>query len=385
MKRLVLLGGGHAHVHVLHAFARQAVAGAELLLVSPFARQMYSGMVPGLVAGHYRAEQCAIALAPLAQAAGARFVETSATAIDAANRKVTLADGRVAEYDVLSVDTGPVMARDSIPGAREHGLFLRPIEHFVRLFEDVLVLAEGRALDVVVIGGGLGGGEVAMAFAQRLRHVGNAASRVALVTGGGLPLAGAGVAARFIERGQQALRRLGVTVFQDSCTEVQARQVLLASGARLACDVPVLVLGPGAPVWLAGSGLALDERGFISTGQTLQSLSHPEVFAAGDVATRSDMQHAKSGVYAVRAGPPLSTNLRRYVGGGELLPHQPPARTLNLLSCGGRRAIASFGDTTAQGRWVWWWKDFIDRRFIGRYTLPAIAPAGSVTRVAETK
>jgi NADH dehydrogenase FAD-containing subunit len=216
-----------------------------------------------------------------------------------------------------------------------------------------------------------------------LRGVGDGASRVALVTGGGAALSGA--PPPLVQRGQQALRRLGVTVFQDSCTEVLARHVQLASGARLACDVPVLVLGPGAPAWLAGSGLALDERGFISTRATLQSLSHPEVFAAGDVATRSDMQHAKSGVYAVRAGPPLSDNLRRYVGGGDLLAHRPPLRTLNLLSCGGRWAIASYGDYTAQGRWVWWWKNFIDRRFIGRYALPVATTAASVTRAAEKK
>ena len=69
MKRLVLLGGGHAHVHVLRSLALEPQAGAEVVLVTPFLRQMYSGMVPGLEAGHYTAEQCAIPLAPLARAA----------------------------------------------------------------------------------------------------------------------------------------------------------------------------------------------------------------------------------------------------------------------------------------------------------------------------
>ncbi len=74
-KRVLLLGGGHAHVHVLQALAREPLAGAEVALITPFARQIYSGMVPGLVAGHYRAEQCAIALQPLAQAARVNFIE----------------------------------------------------------------------------------------------------------------------------------------------------------------------------------------------------------------------------------------------------------------------------------------------------------------------
>ena len=147
MKRLLLLGGGHAHVHVLQAIAREPLPGAEVLVVTPYSRQMYSGMVPGLVAGHYSAAACAIPLQPLALAARLPLVESSAVSIDAAARKVTLADGRIAEYDVLSIDTGSVMDRDLIPGAREHGLFVRPIEHFVQLFEGLLDLAAQRVLD----------------------------------------------------------------------------------------------------------------------------------------------------------------------------------------------------------------------------------------------
>jgi NADH dehydrogenase FAD-containing subunit len=133
------------------------------------------------------------------------------------------------------------------------------------------------------------------------------------------------------------------------------------------CDAPVLAIGTGAPAWLRASGLALDEQGFVATGATLQSASHAEVFAAGDVASRADAPRPKSGVYAVRAGPPLALNLRRFVAGGELEPYVPQPRSLNLLSCGARRAIASYGDWSAQGRWVWWWKDWIDRGFVKRF------------------
>jgi len=53
-----------------------------------------------------------------------------------------------------------------------------------------------------------------------------------------------------------------------------------------------------------------------------------------------------------------------------------------LLSCGARRAIASWGNWSAQGRWVWAWKDWSDRRFVARYAQPAPAvepalPAGA--------
>ena len=126
-KRLVLLGGGHAHVQVLHALATEPMAGADVLLITPFARQMYSGMVPGLVAGHYTAEQCAIPLTPLAAAAGVPMVEGAAVAVGTTARVVHLADGRTAEYDVLSLDTGAGLAMDE--GLSDHpGLLpVRPL------------------------------------------------------------------------------------------------------------------------------------------------------------------------------------------------------------------------------------------------------------------
>ena len=364
MKRLLLLGGGHAHVHVLRALARQRLPGTEVMLVTPFLRQMYSGMVPGLVAGHYAADDCAIPLAPLAHAAGVSLVEASAVAMDADARVVRLSTGQQAEYELLSIDTGSVMARDMLPGAAEHALFVRPIEHFVQLFERTVLLAAQRALDVVVIGGGAAGVELAMALQRRL----GVQARVALVLGGTTPLEGYSV--EVVAAAMANLRRWRIALLPETCASIAADHVLLASGARLACDVPVLAAGSSAPLWLQGSGLALDERGYISTTATLQSSSHAQVLAVGDVASRIDMAHPRSGVYAVRAGPPLAHNLRALLAGAPTQAHQPSPRTLNLISCGDRRAIASWGNWTAQGRWVWWWKDHIDRDFVRRYSLP---------------
>jgi pyridine nucleotide-disulfide oxidoreductase family protein len=367
-KRLVLLGGGHAHVQVLHALAREPMAGADVLLITPFARQMYSGMVPGLVAGHYTADQCAIPLTPLAAVAGVPMVEGMAVALDTAARVVHLADGRTAEYDVLSLDTGASMDRDRIRGARDNALFVRPIEHFVRLLDGLVELARQRVVDVVVVGGGAAGVELALALQHRLAGAdrGEERARVALVTGGPAPLQDYPPAVMRHAAAVLAARR--VTVFRDTCAELQPGVLVLGSGARLACDAPVLATGAEPPPWLAGSGLQLDVRGFVCTGPTLQSCSHPEVFAAGDVASRVDAPHPRSGVYAVRAGPPLLLNLRRHVAGGVLQPYQPQRKTLNLISCGERRAIMSWGDWVAQGRWAWWWKNHIDRQFVARYT-----------------
>lgn len=359
MKRLLLLGGGHAHVHVLRDFAVQPLAGATVTLVSPHPQVVYSGMVPGVVAGHYRAEQAAIPLAPLAAAARAEFRQATAIGLDAAARSVTLSTGERLPYDVLSADIGGVIDRDAIAGARERALFVRPMDQFAQRWSGLLALAEQRVLNVVVIGGGAGGVELAMALQYRLADRG----RVSVVTGGPPPLDSHPAAVQ--ARARRALKRCGVTLFEDRCDAVGDDHVVLGRhGARLACDAPIVAIGNSAPPWLRDSGLALDDEGFVATGRHLQSTSHPEVFAAGDVATRVDARRPRSGVYAVRAGPPLALNLRRFVAGGELQPYEPQRRALNLLSCGGRYAIASWGNWSAEGRWVWWWKDRIDRRFI---------------------
>ncbi|HEY2929304.1 NAD(P)/FAD-dependent oxidoreductase [Piscinibacter sp.] len=352
MKHLVLLGGGPAHVQVLREFAALALPATRVTLVAPTPRLLHPLMLPGLVAGRFQSDDCAIALPSLAAAAGATFVEAAITGVDAAARTVALGTGETLQYDALSLDAEPAIDRDAIPGARAHALFLRPIESFVRLWPELLALAEARSLSVVVVGAGEAAVELALALQDRLRE----RARVSLVTGG-VPLALTPAAVE--QRLLRALKQRRITLFVDRCVEVGASHVLLGSGARLTCDAPVVATAPQAPAWLHASGLALDEPGGVAVGPTLQSLSHPQVFAVGD------------------SGRALALNLRRFTGGGELQPDRSPKRTLKLLSCGEREAIAAWGEWSFEGRWVRWWKDSADRAFV--------AGARSLNRVAGTR
>jgi NADH dehydrogenase FAD-containing subunit len=187
-----------------------------------------------------------------------------------------------------------------------------------------------------------------------------------LVTGGSPMLSG--YPRSVMARGARAAQRLGVEPHQAALVSVGPEALTLSDGSLLPCDRALIAVGASAAPWLAGTGLALDGRGFVATGSTLQSTSHPEVFAAGDAATRQDVSHPRSGVYAVRAGPPLARNLRRALDGQAPQPYAPQSRSLNLLSCGDRRAIAAWGPLTVEGGWVWRWKDRIDRAFIRRFS-----------------
>jgi pyridine nucleotide-disulfide oxidoreductase family protein len=363
-RQLLLLGAGHAHVQVLSQMASAPWAGAQITLVAPHDRQLYSGMVPGFVAGHYTLEDCVIPLEPLVRRSGIRWIQRSVRALDAEARTVTLDDGSCLHYDWVSINTGPVQDRalleQTMPGAREHALFIRPIETFGALWPLVVQMAQAKPQRMAVIGAGAAGLELAMALRHRLPN-----AAVTLLCGS-TPV-GAGYTERVQARLREALLKRKITLLQDSAAGVRPGEIVLASGATLACDVPLMATGAQAPAWLLSSGLVLDLQGFVAVDACQRSTSHPQVFAAGDVSTRMDRPMARSGVVAVRAGPALAMNLAAALAGQALTEHQPPERTLNLISCGNRYAIASWGSYSAQGRWVWWLKDWIDRRFLRRY------------------
>ena len=364
MKHLVMLGSGQAHLQLLSTLAAQPLAGVQITLVAPHPRQLYSGMVPGFVAGHYMLEDCVIPLEPLLKGTAINWLVRSVKALDASARSLTLDDDSSLGFDFLSINTGSVQSRQQIelmiPGARENGLFLRPMEGFGALWPKVVELADTRPLRVAVIGAGAAGVELAMAIGERLPG-----SSVTLLAGG------ARVAGNYTTAVQQriarALRQRHITVLPDKAVGIAAGEVKLGSGARLVCDVPVIAIGAQAPAWLHGSGLALDESGFIVVDACQRSIGDPQVFAAGDISTRVDRALARSSVHAVRAGPALAENLRAALSGQAPKPYVPREKTLSLLSCGGRYAIATWGDYSAQGRWAWWLKDWIDRSFIKRY------------------
>lgn len=361
MKRLLMLGGGHAHLHCLAAFAAAPLADTSITLVSPFPRQVYSGMLPGWLAGHYAIGECVVPLAPLADAAGALFVQTRAMSLDLVNNLVHCADGSELAFDVLSVDTGTVLDPGALPGSAEHGVLVRPLEGFIQAW--TALAARLDALDaprLAMVGGGAAGIELLLA----MRHA-RPRWHFTLVSGANtLPGSVGPRLATILAARDVAL--LGNT----SATRVTAEAVEVSRGEPVPADAAIIATGATAGFPLPAPGLRRDEAGFILVDEHLQSVSHPRVFAAGDCSTMRNHPHPRSGVYAVRAGPPLARNLRRALAGRALTKHIPQRRSLYLISTGDRYAVASWGNWSWQGAWVWRWKDRIDRKFVDQYQFP---------------
>lgn len=368
---LLLLGAGHAHVHVLEKLARlprTQRARWQVTLVSPHPVALYSNMLPGFVAGHYDADDCTMGLHRLIENSGVRHLPARAMHIDAAARSVqvygTHSGQAEVAYRLLSIDTGGVMDRArleaSIPGITAHGHFLRPIESFVAEWQRIQDQIGTEPRQLAVVGGGAGGVELALALRHRLPDCG-----VQLVTGGGSPMASHPVGVQ--RRAAAALARHGVTVHPLACTGLTADSLRLSDDSTHPCDVALVAVGAQAPRWLARSGLTLDGRGFLAVNGYQQSLGHPEVFAAGDVSSRVDGNHPRSGAYAAHAGTPLAINLLAALDGKPMTLYTPPPHVLNLFACGEQRAIASWRRWYWEGEWLWRWKDRLDRAFVARF------------------
>lgn len=383
LRDIVLIGGGHSHVVALRMWAMNPLPGARLTLICTDTDTPYSGMLPGYIAGHYTCDDVHIDVRRLAEFAGARYYRDEVVGIDRAARKVICRTRPPVAYDVLSINIGSTPRLGHVPGADIHAVPVKPIRQFNARWLALLERVRGHAgvTTVAVVGGGAGGVELALAIQHRLRRELTAQGRdpdelrMHLFTAGPsiLPTHNAAVRRSF----ESVLKQRGVTLHLDAeVVSVDGNRLQTCRGETLQADEIVWVTQAGGAAWLADTGLALDEAGFVRVRDTLQTETDPLIFAAGDCAAMIGRLLEKAGVFAVRMGPTLAGNLRRTLLGQPLKPYRPQRRWLALISTGDKHAVASRGAFYARGDWVWRWKDWIDRRFMLRFSeFPAMREA----------
>lgn len=401
-RHLVLIGASLAHAHLLAKLARQPVVGVHVTLVSPQTRLIHWPLVNGFVAGHCTLDDCAIPLEPLLQRSGARYVQQAVQALDPQARALLLADGSELAYDLLSLsptmnEAGFAASRRTLdaamPGAKHNALLTHPLEAFCDLWPRVTELAANRALRVAVICQSALQRQVpalaefnpqAIELALAIRHR-LPGSAVTLITGGNTPAQYA--TASLQTHISQALRDRNITVLMDSASTISPGEVTLGMGARLACDVPLVVNEGTVPHWMAESGLALDARGWVDVDARLHCTSHPGVFALpGDgngFGFGFGFGHGSvNGSWAPpwaaeRKAQALCRNLLAALAGRPLTPMKPGWSQLKLMSCADGLGIATWGERSWQGRWAGWLKRRIDHGVVARFK-NTISPIESI-------
>jgi len=397
---LVLIGGGHAHAQVIKMWGMQPLAGVRLTLISPQVQTPYSGMLPGLVAGHYQFDETHIDLMRLCQYAGARFIQASVQRIDLHKKEIILAPGEdllnaaapterpAISFDLLSINSG-ITPDLTIAGAREYATAVKPISEFYPRWKNTLTQLERASTDtqISVVGGGAAGIELILAMQYAIGKKPEINRKVTF----NLVFRGEQLAVKFSPtlRGKiiQQLNTKNIICHKRSdVLAIEKHKITFTNDkSPLHSEHIFLCTNAKAPQWPTKSGLATDKNGFIAITDTLQSSSHDHVFAVGDIAQQINHPRPHAGVFAVRQGPVLYNNLKKKLLGQTLQQHIPQQSFLSLLACGDQYALGyrRFWPNLA-GAWVWRWKDRIDRRFMAMLSelnakgMSMNSPAGTI-------
>jgi NADH dehydrogenase FAD-containing subunit len=378
--RLLLIGGGYAHLQVLEAAAHNRIVPGAVTLVSPHPRQLYSGMVPGYLAGRYTIDEVTVDLPAVMRRIGGQFREAAVRQLDPAARTVTLHDGTTLPWDVASVAIGDLPAGAAIPGVQEHTQRVKPINRLLELGAalDAAAQAAGpEPLQIMVAGAGGSGFELALAVRARLDRLGANRAIISLVDSSHTPLRDRGLATR--NDAEIALRRGEITLrLSTAVDEVGADHVRLTGGRVIPVDLVIWAVGSEGPPLFRASPLATDARGFLTVGDTLAVPGCPGLFGAGDaVSIQGSSRASPSGVSIRRQGSVLAHNLGLAITRVDALPgaslagsysaYLPRPQTLSLLDCSNGTAIFSYSGFVTTAAWARWLKESIDRRSIRRF------------------
>ena len=389
VKDVVLVGAGHAHVGVLRMFGMSPMPGVRFTLITRQLDTPYSGMLPGMIAGHYSADQAHIDAGPLCHFAEARLYHSEVIGLDPAAKRIVCNNRPPVAYDVLSINIGSTPGMQQVPGVADHAIPVKPVDGFLARFEAARerILAAGGKARIGVVGAGAGGVELLLSLHERLvrdvRAAGHdpAGLTFTIITPGSEILSS--MPARMRQRFTEIIQSRNITIAAKArVTAVEPKAVVLNSGNHLPLDEIFWTTRAEPAGWLKSTGLDLNAKGFLRVGATLQSRSHPDVFAVGDVADIDGYDLPKSGVYAVRSGKPLAHNIRSLLEGRPLKPYKPQRDAMYLISTGDAYAIGTRNGVTFEGPWVWRWKDWIDRRFMDKFNvLPAMVQPAADTNI----
>lgn len=369
-QKLVLIGGGHAHAIALRQWGLNLLPDVDLTLISDVENTPYSGMLPGHVAGFYSYDETHIDLRSLAQFAGAEFICDRAIGIDLESNQVICESGQF-KFDYLSLDIGSIPQSLTVPGAKEYAVPAKPVPDFLDAWYKLKQLAASnpeQPLSMAIVGGGAGGVELALNMQTCLKDIlkGKNTPEIHLIHRGKQLLSGHNpwVSNQLAKIMQQRGIKLEL---QQEVKEVFAEGLICHSGLEIAASQIFWVTQAAAPSWIQESALKTDDQGFILVADTLQSISHPHIFAAGDIATMVNYQRPKAGVFAVRQGQPLFNNWQNILTQQPLQSYLPQAKYLALIGTGDFKAIASWGSCGWRSALCWRLKDYIDRKFMNQF------------------
>jgi NADH dehydrogenase FAD-containing subunit len=365
-KRLVFVGGGHAHLTCLKSLHEFGKLGHNVALISPSPYHYYSGMGPGMLSGIYRPQEVRFNIKKMTEDRGATFKEGKVVRIDPNRRFLFLASGEEIPYDVVSFNTGSDVPMELLTSMSHDNIF--PVKPVINLFnarETILgVLREGQRPNFVVVGGGAAGLEIT-ANLWRLVHEAHGSAKITNIAGKRLM---SGAPERVRDLAMNSFSKRGVEVIEGSYVKTVEREaVLLDDGRRLSADYVFMAVGIKPSLLFKDSGMATGRDDGLLVNTYLQSVAHPEIFGGGDCINLKGHDLAKVGVYAVRENPILYRNLRVALDGGTMKSFIPQKTFLLIYNMGNGKGIFWKKNWVWDGRMAFLLKDYIDRSFMKKF------------------
>ena len=358
---IVLVGGGHSHVLALLLLCENLPTNTEIILINPKTYSVYSGMLPGLLTGHYQFRDCIINVAKLCRDRDVTFIQDTVGHIDTNTQTVHCKNTAPIDYTLLSINTGASPMLQELQGS-QYGHAVKPIELFFEQWEQWLKNYRRPSASINIVGAGAAGVEISFAIKQRLQSL-PINAKVRIISSDNGVLSSHNQLAQ--SRAKDLLAQHNIELItQQRISSATANAIILKNGKQLDSDFTIWAVNAGSHSWLADTNIECSEQGFIKVDDCLRSLSHKNIFACGDCCHFTPKATAKAGVYAVHQAPILAKNLIAMLQQKPLKPYQPKTRYLSLISTSHRNAILSWGKWTTTGRWIWHWKNRIDQRFV---------------------
>lgn len=376
-RRIVLLGIGHTNAHIVRMWAMNPLPDTELVCISDRTVATYSGMLPAVLAGQYDEPAMQIDLVKLCGAAGVRLLTEPVTGLNPQERTLQFVERPPLSFDALSIGIGSIPTIDGVELDEDvtRPVMIKPMQTFLPRLKSALNAAEQRLsnerpgpLQVVIVGSGAAGVEVAFCVRGFLQRNADADCEVTIVTSSDEILPGVSRSLQH-KAGQQLSDAKINVVTGQRVSKVAAGAVVLETGQQHPADLVIWATGATAPPLLSELNLPTDDRGFLLTDATLRTTAGVPVFAVGDSGTIRSEHLPKAGVYAVRQGPVLWKNLKRLLNKKPLQPYQPQRSFLKLLNTGDGSALGEWKGFAFSGRWVMKLKDYIDTKFLKMYQL----------------
>jgi NADH dehydrogenase FAD-containing subunit len=364
-KRLLLVGGGHAHMMTLAAIHRFIEKGHEVTVIGPSDHHYYSGMGPGMLGGFYTPKDIRFATRHVVEKQGGTFILGKATVVDPKKKVVHMESGEAVPYDVVSFNAGSQVPKPDMEGDTENIYTVKPIERLLEARERIRALLSEHRLRIGVVGGGPSSVEVAGNVWRVCKDAGKNSAEIVI-------FAGSALMARFPEgirrRARRSLSKREIRILEGNrVNRIMDGGVVLDTGKTHALDFLFLALGVTPNPIFKASGLPTGPDGGLLVNDYLQCTPYPDMFGGGDCICFRRQPLDKVGVYAVRQNPVLLHNLGAQLEGRELHPFDPGGDYLLIFNMGDGTGILHKTWITFGGRLAFVIKDHIDRKFMRRF------------------